>query len=419
MNPSMKKSAVIALIFLCLVQVGTAQTVTDWAGVWLLNIEGQEKAHAFLAVSQTADKVSVDYYNRAWERQALTEVGLKNGNLVFKSAPRAKTLQFQLAAAAAGKGEGSWSLIHPQAKMGGAIRARRVFAVNKWDPFEGLRAEVSPNQVIDLNKFLLDKAPRGSLQQFVSFWQAEVEPRFFVLIADLLYGKGGDLEPNRSIVLKPVFEVVKKGAYRQLSAQAAGELNRIISEIKQKQAEFYRENPIVLMPAFGGLETDAEFYNRRLYVRIPLDLAARDYPGKSLSSFLAKQQLKLVTYHIFPPSDKRLGIEFIREGLASSLTVSKGFASSPDALFNLPAGTYKTESGNLADCKKRVLADLAKKDSQVVESLLGSHSAESRKGRIAAYRFGEMVWSRFDLKQVARMGPRGLIDLMRQYLKEG
>jgi hypothetical protein len=410
------KSLLISSILLWLLQIGTVHAQTDWTGAWVLAIQGDQKELGFAVVSESNDKVSVKYYNRLWEPQDLGEQGVKNGNLVFLSTPHASTFRFELVAGAPGKAEGTWNLIHPQGKKSGRIVARRAVSVNNWDPFDGLRAQISPNQVIDLNKFLLDKAPRSSLPEFIRFWHSTVEPQFFVPMADLLYGKTGEVDPDFVTLLKPIFELVRKKSYRELSVQTAADLNRIVGEIKLKHADFYRDNPTILMPSLGGLKTTSDFYNGRLHTRIGLDAVAKDYPGKALKAFLAKEELKLVTYHFFPPSDKRLGIEFIREGLASYLTVSQGFAASPDAYLNLPAGTYQAQCDNLGDYKKRLLAVLEKKDDQTHQGMLGIQSAEARTGLMAAYRYGEMVWSRSDLKQVATMGPRGLILKMRDFL---
>ncbi len=413
----MKKSLVTIFMLLCFLTIGAVQAQTGWTGAWVLCIQGDQKELGFAVVSESDGKVTVRYYNRLWEPQDLGEQGVKNGNLVFSSTPHASTFRFELIAGAPGRAEGTWTLIHPQAKKSGGIVARRVVSANNWDPFDGLRAQASPNQIVDLNKFLMDKAPRVSLQQFIRFWHSEVEPQFFVLLSDVFYGKKGELEPDFETLLRPVYESVRKKAYRDLSVQAASDLNRIIGEIKVKHSEFYRDNPMVLMPSFGRVKITSDFFNGRLYTRIGLDAVAKDYPGNGVKALLAKEALKFVTYHFFPPSDKRLGIEFIREGLASYLTVSQGFSANPDAYLNLPAGTYKAQCDKLDEYKKRLLAQLEKKDDQTLQEMMGMQSAESRTGLMAAYRFGEMIWSRFDLKQVANMGPRGLILKMRDYLK--
>lgn len=423
-----KTSPVFWMLLLCLVQVGAAETKprpaqtpaapgNPWVGVWKVNLEGQNKDFAFFAASETSGKFSVQYYNRLWEQQKVQSATVENGKLTIESRPTARAYRLELKLTGPDKAEGSWLIVHPQVKVTGPMRAARVLSVNKWDALEGFRALEQPNHIVDLNKFLIEKAPTGSLPEFVRFWRSEVEPRFLFVLSDILYGKEATTEADRSVLLKPVYQLIKSKEYRQLAADAAKQMAAAIEEIKLKQKDFYRENPVVLMPSIGGLDGSAGYYNRLVILRLPVDQAAKDHPGKALPAFLAEQQLKFVMYHFFPPVDQRLGVEMIREGLAGYLAVSKGLVPGPDVLFNLPAGTYKGNVGKLDDVRRKLLANLEVSDPRQVKSLLSAGSPEGKRALMAAYRFGEMVGSRYDMNQLSSMGARQLIELLKEYLK--
>jgi len=389
-----------------------------WIGVWKLLLEGQNKDLAYLAASVNSGKLSVQYYNRLWEPQKVHNFFLEGGKLTIDSRPNARTYRLELRLAGPAKTEGTWTLVHPQVKVTGRITGVRVLTENNWDAFEGLRAQEQPNHIIDINKFLIEKAPNGSLPEFVRFWQSEVEPRFLVLLADLLFGKDGSAEPDRTVLLKPVHQLLKKKEYRQLSVDAAKEMARVIEEIKQKHAEYYRVNPVALMPSFGGLDTSAWYFNRMVILRVPVDIVGRDYPGKALGAWLAKEQLKFVMYQFFPPVDQRLGVEVIREALAGYLALSKGFASSPDVLIALPAGSYQANVDKLGAVRQQLLANIEQADRREIRAQLGTVTPQAKNGLIVAYRFGQRVGSRYDMKQLSNMGPRRLVELLKEYLKE-
>lgn len=416
------------MLLLCVIAVAAAQTkpqtrqtpaapANEWVGVWKVNLEGQNKDFAFLAASETSGKFSVQYYNRLWELQKVQSATVENGKLTVESRPTARQYRLHLSLTSPGKAEGTWEIVHPQVKVNGAMKAVRVLSTNNWDAMDGIRAQEQPNHVIDLNKFLIEKAPTKSLPEFVRFWSAEVEPRFLMILSDVLFGKEATTNVDRSALLGPVFQLIKTKQYRQLALDANKQLSAAIADIQSKQKDFYRENPIVLMPSMANVEGSAGYFNRLIILRLPLDQIGKEHPGKSLAAFLTEQQLKFIMYHFFPPVDQRLGVELIREGLASYLTVSKGLAPSPDVLFNLPAGTYQAEMAKLSDVRQQLLAKLDVADPKEVRRLLGAGSPEGRKALMVAYRFGEMVGSRYDMSQLSTLGARQLIDLLKEYLK--
>jgi hypothetical protein len=412
----MKKSILILLTLLGVSQAAAATEDSGWIGLWRLEMEGQNKDLAFLVVSGTSAQPSIQYYDRTWGKQVILPQPAENGGLVFESLPRAKTFRFEFKAPVAGKAEGQWIFVHPQYHMSGATHATRLLSVDHWDPFSGIQALEKPNHIVDLNAFLLEKAPLNSLPAFVSFWRTKVEPDFYLLLEDKLYRDDPGI--NRTTLLKPVFELLKKREFRETAARSATEMERVIAEIKAKAPDFYKQNPVVLMPSFGKFDASTDYVGRRLTIRFGVDLVAQRYPGAQFTSFLARQQLRLPFYQLFSLLDDRLGIELIKEGIASYMVVSTGLAPNADVCLGLPDGTYAANREKLAEYRKLLLAKLELGDPAEVKRMLDGEDG-SKKGLMVAYRFGEQFCSRFKPAELPEMGPRRVIELLRSSLSEG
>jgi hypothetical protein len=387
----------------------------SWTGLWKLQREDQPERLVFLVVSDTSGKLSIRYFDRFWGEEKVFLQPSAPDHLVFDTVQTSRAARFDLARNSAGKVSGIWTLRHPQFQDTKPFSAVRALSLNQWQPFEGLKILEKPKGVIDLNAFLLEKAPLKDLAAFVAFWESEVDPKFYVLIEDVLYRDAKTTD--KKALLTPIYELLKSRDFRQTATRSAKEMERVIAQIKEKGALFYRKNPVVLMPSLGSLEASTDSYDNRLTIRVGVDRVAKRYPGDQFAGRLAREQLQLALYKQFAILDERLGIDLIREGISSRMAVVAGVAPSADAAIGVPAGTCAAKQGQLKAHKKLLLSRINEKKESEVRRLMEGENG-SREGFMVAYEFGERMLSRFKPEEVLAMLPMRVVELLREYLKE-
>jgi hypothetical protein len=397
---------------------GQAQSVPegDWIGLWRLNLEGGDNpSHGFAVVSGEVGREKVRYFNQFWEEQELAKSLIAGADLLVESTPKSRTYRFELNRKGE-QAEGVWRVVHPQFPVKGRLAAGRVFRLNHWDPMQGVNQLLTVDLLVDVNAALLKKAPLGSLAKFRAYWISEAELQLFMLIEDLV----GVSPADRDAALQTVFSLLSKKEYRQLSVRFVTVRQKVLTDVKQKQPLFYSENPLVVMPSIGGLETTADFFAKKLYVRVGLDRIGRQYPGERLACLIAKEQMKMPLYRSLPPNDHRIGSEIIREGVAAYQAVALGFGKGPDDCFGLPAGAAAQANTKLGAYKKELLADLRSNRPEARSKHLGAAAAVAPKaGLLVAYQFGELVGKRFKPEEIVSMQGTRLYDLLIAFLKEG
>jgi hypothetical protein len=105
--------------------------------------------------------------------------------------------------------EGEWMFAHFQmtTPITGNAVATRVHSFGEWDPWESLDRD-REQQVVDINRVLLEKAPTKSFEKFLTYWN-KIEPAYYFFVQDWLYGReAGDSQP-REERLRAVFETLK------------------------------------------------------------------------------------------------------------------------------------------------------------------------------------------------------------------
>ena len=220
--------------FACCFSTAVAGASDSWTGVWrIVALQNDNSSVYHLAVAEK-DEPSAQLYDEIGRPFPVREVQLNGSDLklvAIFSHVKPVPLYFK-ATQEEGRLTGQWTFVHPQFQYGGKISGMRVMESSKWSPFEKLH-EQEESSLIDIAGFLLEKAPRKDLGDFINFWRQEVQPIFYFFFQQQIYGDGQDKEREKRELAR-VFEWVRDSAgatslvhdFPRLAREAVADLHR-------------------------------------------------------------------------------------------------------------------------------------------------------------------------------------------------
>ncbi len=411
----------VSIVALTLLLISSAPVLAAgaddfWVGVWQITIDGADRDTAFLVVTKAGKQTKPRYFTKLWEEQAMSEVRFEASKLRMTSVPRSRTVRLEFAPAGSGKIEGQWKMMHPQYPVAYPAHGVKRSSVPNFTPL-AFQSQEDVSHVVDLNDFLLKKAPRKSFEEFKRFWITTVDPTFLPLFQDIVYPVGSAAGTNDEKI-RAVFSLMDNSEFQENAARLAKEAKATIAAVKAKNPLLYVDNPIVLMPSLANEPVALDYIDRKLVVRLDTQRLCKKYQGDDLRAFLGRQQLKLPLYRLLPGAEDRLDAVMIREGMATRLAVSYGLAKTPEQCFGLPANALKQPAEKVALRRKAIFATLRFAGRDVVKAMLEAETPETREGLQVAYEFADRIISRFSMQEIMGMPPEQLTALLKDYLKE-
>ena len=400
-----------------------APASTNWTGVWRITAFTSGSASGIYHVVVSGEKEEqVQVYDEMGRQLGLLSAGFEGKRLSLvstRSQRKPLPLSFE-AARRDGRLEGEWSFFHPQYKAGGELSGVRVMSSSRWIPFEELHKQ-RKNGFVDVSGFLLESAPLKNLQQFLAFWDRQVEPIYYLLSQRWLYGSGND--PGRKKKqLTRVFRLLKgvapqsvfvknfaslvKTASRQIKARVQGQERRfyVVSSVGPEPVSSLRlwsRSPA----ADDGVEKCCsdlvvESLEEDYLVFNPFELAS----NPEIAAILVRKGILLLTLWSEPSRD--LATEVFRHGLSLYLALDlegKAFPSFPER--KLPH--YKDE----------LRSDLSKSWGETgYRPLAAQMDLSECLGCVVGYDFARTLLTTRSLKEVLRLNDSEVADEWTRYL---
>ena len=178
---------------------------STWSGVWEITAEKmQGGVNTYYLVID--DEESAELYDHEWYPQIvmscdLDETTIKMG-LQFEGVFVPTRLEGQLND---GRLNGTIIFNFPQYEIKGNFSAERVSAIPIPLPADYIPGTIE-GRTVNIVKYLVEKAPKESFDEFLRFWHEDVVPRYFVLLESLLRKSGEETEKT----LQKVFESLEK-----------------------------------------------------------------------------------------------------------------------------------------------------------------------------------------------------------------
>ncbi len=332
-------------IVLMFASIGGLQAADDspckaWAGVWHVvpSVPGEGQA-IHLSISTAEKPLRVLHFGYDFTTVHEGEaVKCDATNLSFDSLPMGKAFHLSLKRDG-DKVTGEMSVVHPQFKKSYGRIGHRVTTQEDWDPIKGVSKSADDLGLINLTTKLIDEAPLDSLDKFESYWASKIEPEYYSVVQDVIYGPDGDLKERHQKLAVMLDKLTQKDFQSQVREMAKLQ-KEVVEEVKKKAPDLYFPNVFLSMPSLGDFETSVLSIPGAILVRIGSDSVT--LRGADLKAWLAQQHLTIPLYKAFPPIDQSLVARTIRQGLAIRFAVDKGFAEYPMQVLGKP----KPEKGS-------------------------------------------------------------------------
>ncbi len=203
----------------------------DWSGLWRITRTHKDKVdglHHVLIPKANPEKIVV--YDSDARPMDLESVAFEGETLKLQFtlvANKAVPLRLTLSRRE-DRVEGDWVFGHVQYLVRGQAAGHRVMAADLWKPFAGL-AEHRQSGIIDIDSGLLAKAASNDFDAFLQHWDTTVEPVYYFLFQDWLYGQAEKPSEQRREKLR--------GHYESLRQEGAAAMSRRFPELASKAVE--------------------------------------------------------------------------------------------------------------------------------------------------------------------------------------
>ena len=327
----------------------------DWDGVWrITTLDGGPRAVTYhLAVSGSEERL-VRLFNDSGRPLNVLSAEFDEAKLALVSshvASRPLPLRLEVTRSE-DQLKGAWTFVHPQYAMGGVLRGVRVGELTgDWNPFDGLRAR-RQGAFLDATTLLCESERWQTFEEFSEFWEQQVEPDFYFLLQNQLYG---DLEAlGKKKELRRIFAMASEpGGKRDFVLRFPEMVRRVIQEVADRfpdrHPSFYvvssvSSSPVSTKTLWSRPVGPDEGYKccsakiievlDEVYICFdPFRLASRP----ELAPIVVKREI--LAAFMWPPAtpsmkpnESPLGIEIFRRGLALHLALNEegpAFASFP------------------------------------------------------------------------------------------
>lgn len=354
-----------------------------WLGFWRVNSDEPGSGPMHLMITKEAGgSVRVAQYSRDFSQLLdFVNVSVTAKRLRAEYRRTSKSFRIDLAGTSNGTAEGTWNLIHPQFTAETRLRGVKIHSGKS-----GLIGELP---ILDeglpiLNLVnLLANSPSGSAEEFRTFWESEIEAKYYPLVYDLLYDPADARSAERARV-EAIRKLVQEGLGEK-ARQVEETLKKIHAELETKAKDLNFRNTFLIVPVPAGIEVGPSRMEGQLIMRVsPAD------PKAASRGVLAREKLTVPFFLAFPPTDETVAGRSIRDGLATFLAIRHGFAAGPEAAF--PAWNAESAKGPLPEIARRVreaMVDRVKADQLPREApvVVGLAFAEQL---IAAYPIQEL-----------------------------
>ncbi len=189
---------------------------STWPGVWEITaekLEGGVKTY-YLVIQ---DEDSAELYNHQWYPQVVktfeldedsVKMAINFEGVVVPTVLKGKLDGDQL--------KGTIIFSFPQYEIAGNFSAERASAVPIPLPADHIPGTIEDGTV-NIVQYLADKAPKGSLDEFIKFWQDDVVPRYFVLMDPFLPKTDEAVERSLKVIYESL-EKLEEKASEQLAS---------------------------------------------------------------------------------------------------------------------------------------------------------------------------------------------------------
>ncbi|MBI4446804.1 MAG: hypothetical protein HY645_12965 [Acidobacteria bacterium] len=384
---------------------------SGWTGLWRVEQRSDNSdAQVYHVLVKTGKAMpQVEVFNVDWVNLAIVKVTTQGNLLRFSSEMGGKPFNFELTQNG-GAMSGKWSLVHPQYPLRGHLVGRRMLAQDQWKPFEGVNRVQSPEGLIDLYGYLIEKAPRGGSDVFTKFWEDEVEPKFYPLLHDLMYGRGTLQEGLRQEQLSRIYTGLNENKLEIARNHVREHYKSVHKELTLKLKTEMKSLTVVL-PPMKRLTTDTRAVGGFFFTF--LNLAEVQSYNPDQLRFLLAQQILLHPVLAHYPRETTLAQELFKQGILiyfSSLIGSE--RDRPNFLLMSPEEVEKTEE-SLAALKKEIRANVNNADAALMKRFF---STPPRPGRLVAYELIKSVSSRYTLAQMLDLQTPDVVKQVLLYL---
>ncbi len=392
-----------------------------WTGLWRVNrfYEGKlDGTYHFFVTRSAAGEYTVTAYTddaRPMIQQSLQVTDTKLELKVAHSVKQPLPLLFELSREG-DQTSGKWTFAQMQLlqPVTGEAAGFRVTNSPDWQPWPFLSELVDKEQDwLDLAGLLLEKAPRGDFESFLSFWD-QLEPRYYFLIQSSLYGDSRKRE-RREEVLRAMFEGLASSKERRKLLKQFPAIAGRVSRLAQTQGSAAKSYLVnwPLPPHSTALHPLA------LWTRIPtpeeeaacacvLDLRERFLLtdgwsfGEGAEEAAARWEERLLREVLWPHEAPSIAVEVFRQGLVHFLTQqAHGQEAAPVEADQQPALAARVRESLLTP-----LPASAEVQQQQVEPLIGLASG-----------FARYLIAKHTLPVVLRRIDRDIIQDWQEYLE--
>jgi hypothetical protein len=382
-----------------------------WLGLWRVEQRSSSGGAVIhhLQISSLGAPPKIKIYNSAWEEQATSDVTIRNDSLLFNWAVSGRPIAASVALRK-GRLTGNWELVHPQYPMGGALDGQKVMSQPDWNPSSGFLEHQSPDGLIDFSRYLLEKAPLQSYEQFLQFWNSQVQPAFYPAISELLYGSA-IFEPDlKDRQLRAVYTQLKDPLFRSNSKRISSLYPSIYADLKKRFPELSVKAAPITMPAFEGSAGGLRVLGGLVFVEI--DAAKLGKLSETrLRYALARAALEGSALVRFRSDDPALRL--LRAGLLAHLTSLLNYSKNQaDFLFSSEEAIQQVEGG-LAKHRSR-LADMLKAPRPEEVRTFFEHAP--RPGDYLGFRFVSALLEKRTFADIMEMETHDVYRELRAYL---
>jgi hypothetical protein len=157
---------------------------STWPGVWEITAEKMQGGNeTYYLVIQ--DEGTAELYDYQWYPQLVKSVKLGEEKLELNINLEDIVVPTRLEAKLDGNRlSGSITFNFPQYEIRSSFSAAKVSKIPISLPADHLPSTVE-GRTVNIVQYLADKAPRGSFDEFMTFWHGDVVPRYFALLHPL------------------------------------------------------------------------------------------------------------------------------------------------------------------------------------------------------------------------------------------
>ncbi|MBI4444971.1 MAG: hypothetical protein HY645_03600 [Acidobacteria bacterium] len=317
----------------------------------MVTFSGAQRAEVYHLLIKGLDQSQIEIFSESGKSLEFQEPKIDDGDklhVVIAAFP--KPLPVSLRIRRVGDDvKGDWLFSHFQYQgVGGEIVGRRVSRHTEWAPFEQLR-KVREEGIVDIMAYLRSQSPPRNPADFENLWNTRIEPVFYFLLDDWLYGdfRDPDLKKKR---LAQILSFLSQDAGRQRALPFSSQVQQALKQLQSRVPE--ARISTFLVHGFADQAT----VEKRLWSR-PVDpndteekccsrkpqleevyliFDAIKFSKEPQTSPLLVQR-ELLRYSLWPVESTPLGVDIFKRAVALSMVwpANLSFPSPPEGSHHL------------------------------------------------------------------------------------